>query len=44
MVKTITLRLDDSIFIKLQNAKKVKGVKKKLSLSWEEFVIMTARV
>jgi hypothetical protein len=44
MVKKINLNYDDEIFKKLQNDKKQLGVRKRLSLSWEEYFIMRCKI
>ena len=43
MVRTINLRFNDGIFIQLQNNKKELGVKKKTSLSWEEYFMQISK-
>lgn len=42
MVKTVTLRFNDSVFEELKAAKDKFAKKKDLSLSWEEFVMLRA--
>jgi len=44
MVKTITMRFNDDVFKKLQIIKIRMGVKKHLSISWEEFMMYLCKL